>query len=243
MERFCNHVALLGKNAGCIEKMRGKVLLVFFLVDDAKSKWTDAEKQQYASVIERACFRLMRESGLPLSQLSITYVNRRVAVPYEVTRSNHQQMIRQVLESFSCKDAQEFRETYRREMEKDEVCVSFVLNRSFISYAQRRVAIDSVLPVGNGQGNEFSVVSFRKHDLRHSERSLLHELMHQFGAMDYYTNPQVAQAAERHFPGSIMNTGFAIDALTRYVIGWDTQLTPEAVAFLEATRHLTLKDI
>ena len=83
-----------------------------------------------------------------------------------------------------------------------------------------------------------SVVSFRKFDLKGSERSLIHELMHQFGAMDYYTPAFVEEAAKKYLPHSIMNDGSEIDALTRYVIGWDDTLTPEAIAFLKATALL-----
>ena len=242
-KRFEKHIALLGKNAGCIEKLRGRVLLVVFLVDDAKDQWDSASEKTYISVIQNACFRLMKESGLPLNQLSITYVNRHVSVPYEVTRSDHQRMIRDVLSTCYCEDTESFQDIYKREMDKDEVCVSFVLNRDFTSFAMRRISLDGVQEFSDRRGNEFSLVSFHKKDLRHSERSLIHELMHQFGATDYYTNPLMAKTAKKHLPGSIMNDGMKIDPLTRYAIGWDEHLAPEAIAFLEATKSLTLKDL
>lgn len=238
MNTYETHMALLGKNAGCIEKLRGKVLLVFFLVDDAKSKWDDLMEQKYKKVIQNACLRLMKESGLPTSQLYISYANCRASVPYEVTQKNFRQMMTDVLRSYGCKNAQSFQEAYRREMGKDEVCVSFVLNKYFTSFAQRIISSSRVMRTPTGRGDELSVVSFRKFDLKGSERSLIHELMHQFGAMDYYTPAFVEEAANKYLPRSIMNDGNEIDALTRYVIGWDDTLTPEAIAFLKATALL-----
>ena len=242
-KQFEKHIALLGKNAGCIEKLRGRVLLVMFLVDDAKGKWDSASEEACVTMIQNACFHLMEESGLPLNQLSITYVNRHVSVPYEVTRADYQRMMRDVLSTCYCEDTESFQDIYKREMSKDEVCVSFVLNRSFTSFAMRRVSLDGVQEVSDRRGSEFSVVSFQKKKPRCSERSLIHELMHQFGAMDYYAIPLMAKSAKKYLPGSIMNDGMKIDPLTRYAIGWDEHLAPEAISFLEATKSLTTKDL
>ena len=40
-----------------------------------------------------------------------------------------------------------------------------------------------------------------------------------------------------------MNAGDTIDDLTRYVIGWDEQLSPQAEAFLKAIRTITPAEI
>jgi len=235
MERFKKHPALLGKDAGCIIKLRGKVMLVVFLVDDAKSKWDDLSEKKYSRIIQNVCLGLMKESGLPWAQLNVTYANRRASVPYEVTQDNAWQLMRDVLQDYYCDDSDSFQDIYKREMGKDEVCVSFVLNRPFISYAHRVASLTTVLTRPFRKGNEFSVVSFRKNDLKRSEQSLLHELLHQFGAIDLYKPQKIETAARKHLPGSIMNDGDRIDPLTRYVIGWDDALSPEAIAFLEET--------
>lgn len=77
-------------------------------------------------------------------------------------------------------------------------------------------------------------------------RSVCHELMHLFGAWDYYTHDEVAQAAAAIYTTGIMLDGGQIspvDSLTAYVIGWTDVLDADAQAMLDATAHLTEDDM
>ena len=76
--------------------------------------------------------------------------------------------------------------------------------------------------------------------------ALLHELMHLYGAWDYYLHPEVSAAALSCCPDSLMlysQAGSRVDSLTAYVIGWTDVLDADAQALLDATAHLTEDDI
>ena len=77
-------------------------------------------------------------------------------------------------------------------------------------------------------------------------RSVCHELMHLYGAWDYYAHDEVAQAAEKNLMTSIMlsaDQDYPVDSLTAYVIGWAEELDAVALAMLADTAHLTEEDI
>jgi len=76
--------------------------------------------------------------------------------------------------------------------------------------------------------------------------SLMHELMHLYGAWDYYLHPEVKAAAQTCCPDSLMlycQAGSRVDSLTAYIIGWTDVLDEAAQALLAATAHLTEDDI
>ena len=75
------------------------------------------------------------------------------------------------------------------------------------------------------------------------KQTFLHELLHLFGAEDFYFPPAIEKAAEKWLPGSIMNGGDTIDDLTRVLIGWDEHLSGNAECFLNDIRDVTEKEI
>jgi len=78
-----------------------------------------------------------------------------------------------------------------------------------------------------------------------SEKTIIHELLHQFGAPDYYYPKAVKSLADKYFPQSIMTsgTGIVIDSLTSYLIGWSDSIDRNAATVLELTKQITYADI
>lgn len=70
-----------------------------------------------------------------------------------------------------------------------------------------------------------------------------HELLHLYGARDYYYPMAVSDAAATFLPDSIMLSGGTVDELTAYTVGWTKSLGRQAIGFLRATSHLTQKDL
>ncbi|MBQ7850344.1 MAG: hypothetical protein IJ343_11515 [Clostridia bacterium] len=69
-----------------------------------------------------------------------------------------------------------------------------------------------------------------------------HELLHLYGASDYYIHPDVKEAAKRCFPDSIMlssNAENRTESLTAYLVGWMYDLDSTALTFLEMTADIT----
>ena len=76
----------------------------------------------------------------------------------------------------------------------------------------------------------------------HSPDTIRHELLHLYGAEDYYFHPELEAAAREHFTKSVMldaAPGDPVDSFTAWLVGWTLQLDENATAFLQATAHLT----
>ena len=236
--------ALRGKNVGCSVKLRGRVVLIAFLVNDGVSKWTPEAEKEFVSCLRQITERLMQDSGLNREQLDIAYAYCQVTVPFSAERRNSSRFVESVLRQFDFEgeDVQAYQRHYEAKFNRDETSVAFVLNKPLRSYA---VSVDgaAVTEEEDPTGSEYSIVSFDPNDPAGSQRTFIHELMHQFGAIDYYYPPRLKMEAEHYFPGSIMNSGDTIDELTRYVIGWDEQLSPQAQAFLDAIETITPAEI
>lgn len=242
LEDVKNVFALHGKNCGCSLQLRGKVVLIAFLVNDGESHWDAASQAALVEVLKSASERLMVDSRLGKQDLQIAYAYCQVSVPYVVNRKTSKNCVFDVLRQFGYKSVSEYQKHYEQKFERDETSVSFVFNKTFRSYATQitnNVIPEEPMPVGE----EYSMVSFEKNNHNESEKSFLHELMHQFGAIDYYYPEYLKFKAEKFFPGSIMNDGMVIDDLTRFVIGWDDKPTQQAVDFLNAISAITEADV
>lgn len=87
-------------------------------------------------------------------------------------------------------------------------------------------------------------------DKKSRPHTLLHEILHTFGARDYYLPARVKKLAEEgeYFPHSVMLSGWdirpdSIDSLTRHLIGWHQKPDAAAQSFLDQTRDLTFSQI
>lgn len=241
-EEIKNVFALRGKNVGCSVKLRGRVVLIAFLINDGGSRWDRESEEVLVSSLKQVSANLMHTSGLNRDELDIAYAYCQVTVPYTVGKHNSSRFVQDVLRQFGYEDIQSYQKHYESKFHRDEACVSFVFNKSFRSYAVSVKAAEVTHREGPG-GNEYSIVAFNPKDPQKSQRTFIHELMHQFGAVDYYYPERLAIEAEHYFPGSIMNSGETIDDVTRYVIGWTDSLTPQAKAFLKAISKIPQAEI
>lgn len=235
--------ALKGKNAGCSLKLRGKVVLIAFLVNDGESRWDAASQEKFVASLKEISNRLMDESGLNKEQLQIAYAYKQVDIPYIVNRKNDSNCMHDVLRQFGYSDVQSYQKHYEEKFERDETAITFVFNKEFRSHAfSADKSIDdpeAVDPIGD----EYSFVSFCADDVEDSSRGFIHELMHQFGAIDYYYPENIAVKANMMLPGSIMNGGNNIDDLTRYIIGWDDEPSTAALNFLKSISDIPIEEI
>ncbi|MBR3764247.1 MAG: hypothetical protein IKK57_06810, partial [Clostridia bacterium] len=76
--------------------------------------------------------------------------------------------------------------------------------------------------------------------------TIRHELLHLFGARDFYIHDAIEAAAKTYFPDSIMlstDEDKAVDSLTAYLVGWTSTPDAQAQRFLTDTRRITQDDI
>lgn len=75
---------------------------------------------------------------------------------------------------------------------------------------------------------------------------LAHEILHLFGAKDYYFPDAYAEKARVYFPTSLMlktREESEVDSLTAYIIGWTDEPDENAIQFLKATEDVEWEDI
>lgn len=101
----------------------------------------------------------------------------------------------------------------------------------------------------NFEGRSYAVPGYARtlpeyvvYYMDHSPDTIRHELLHLYGAEDYYFHPELEAAAREHFTKSVMldaAPGDPVDSFTAWLVGWTLQLDENATAFLQATAHLT----
>lgn len=236
ISKYENHFALRAKGKGVSGSFRGKVCFVAFLVHEAKSAWSKEDIEKCKEVLKRVQSTLQSQSELPEKRLHVTYAMDVVSVQLKFDRDFYQELEANVLKQYGpYSESAAYQEHYKKKFLKDEAPIIFILNRDFRSFAVSSVSDSST-------GNEASYVSFSG-DIDGCVRTIIHELLHQFGAIDLYLPEKVKAIAEQYLPDSVMNSGTQVDPLTRYLIGWDKDPKQEALQFLEETKDITEEEI
>lgn len=240
---FENHFALSAKNKGCTLQCCGKVVLRFFLVDDCESCWNPAATDNFKSVVTEVSDILMRAARREYLYLEVVpaFVRRRLSLGVRATGQD----VSWVREFYaSARQVMEDQDRFRQEAGCDESPILFVLNKNFRSSARSA----SVTASGDRGAEEWSVIGFNNTpsgDASFAKRTLLHEILHQFGAVDLYYPERVRLAAERQLGQSVMGLGssLTIDDLTKVLIGWRRTFTERTMRFLSDTASVTAAEI
>ena len=223
-----NNYYLGMRDTGASRKLTGNVVVIHVLVNDMMSNW------MYPIHVS--------EYQMAAAQMEMTFSNASYGSPHRpYMRSVYLQInlpmvadqsgmwINYAFASLGFPNAAAMQYYYESMYNCDEAPIIFAFNRPMRSFAS----------ANNDRSyfrqDEFSAV-FRHTSYAFESRVLVHELLHQFGAIDYYYPQITVYAAQRYFPNSIMyTTGNEIDDLTRYLIGWTNELSDKAVAFLRDT--------
>lgn len=234
---YADHFALKGIDKGSSRKLLGNVCIVAFFVHDIKCAWKKEEKAVMKEVLVKVVDEINSQSKLPPKKLSISYAYDDVPVQLKFDADNYYALIPEVLKQYGdYQTVADYSSHYKKKFSKKEVPIVFFFHRDFRSFAHMHTA------EGEDKSGELSFVSYRD-NVSDCVRTLLHELLHQFGAIDYYLPEKVKQVAERVFENSIMNGGMVIDPLTRYIIGWDEEPDDSVFRFLEETKDVTPEEI
>lgn len=236
-DEFAGHFALAAKDKGCSKKLYGKVTLVAFLVHDRSSAWKQDDVDKIKAVLDKAAKLIKEKSGLTDNRLRVSYAFDDVPIQFRYDGENYEHIVHEVLKQYGFDNAADYQAHYEKKFGKTEAPLIFIINRNFRSFA-RNTESDST----GSAGSEYSFVSFND-DVDSCVRTMIHEVLHQFGAVDFYLPDKVKQVAENIFPDSIMLKGQEIDDLTRYIIGWDKKLSDKATQFLSETSTVTAEEI
>ncbi|MBE6762087.1 MAG: hypothetical protein E7551_07340 [Ruminococcaceae bacterium] len=226
---FSDHLFLSYREIGGSKKLVGDIIVIVFFVDDNQSSWTEEAKKQFIEKHNSAMqilLRLAKKNGV---NLKIRNAYGDITIPLNCTKDNYLEWSDSAVKRYNASNINEYQKIYKDYYKCDECPILFVFNKSF-----RSCAI-SVNPLTQKYA-ELSIISY---DCRTG--SIIHELLHQFGAADLYFPSELKALVQKMNYESIMLTSSQhyIDSLTAYLIGWKNEVNDSAATILRKTSHYT----
>ncbi len=231
-----NNYFLSAKCIGPTVKLTGEIVLVVLFVNDAVSKWTDKAKDEYLKIHNKTVHAVTEEAKNRNIPLRLRTGTGEVSVETVCSSFNYREWIPNIWKTKNANDTASFQKYFENKYNCCDAPILFVFNKFARSFA---MTTDTY----NRYPEECSVIFKDSPGKPFSERTVLHEILHQFGAVDLYFPDEVKKSAENNLPKSIMNDGNEIDSLTEYLIGWKDEISENANVFLKETSHITLDDI
>lgn len=217
-----DHPLLADVQAGPCKSLTGQVQVVVLIVSTPGSPWTQEEVTSIRQQVQSASRMLRSEAAVYGASLSISYRFHQVSASSGPDMHNSEEWLDGVLrkvDGISGRiNASAWADTPLL-VYVSEAGRAFAHCQSNDSYAEY-----AVLYRGDGSG------------------VIRHEMLHLFGAQDYYVEETIAAAAGRLFPTSIMlhsDYSGTVDPLTAYVIGWTTGPGVTGLQLLEETSSVT----
>ena len=222
------HLFLQYKEKGNCEALKGEVSILLVFVSDSESSWDPASRETAEKELCREMIRMMDYAEGYGAPLSILYGEWDISVAVDMESNNSEDWEASVCAAMGFQSLYDLQMALERDWSVASAPMVFVLNKP-----GRAAAYSSC---SDGTAEYLTVYS--------SEYSAFcHELLHLYGARDYYYPMAVSDAAATYFTDSIMSTGKTIDPLTAYTVGWTGAPGRQAIGFLRATAHLTQKDL
>ena len=225
---YDHHLFMKYRGKGNCESLTGKVSVLLVFVNDTESAWDNAAKEE-AQI--RLCEEMVKLAGYAHTagaELSLEYGEMDVTLSLAAHSYNTAAWENEAAEAMGFASVDALQTCLEEEWEVGSVPVVFLLNK-----AGRAVAYYTK----NKAGAEYLTMYASDYS------PFCHELLHLYGAQDYYYPACVAAAANGFLKNSIMNTGDAVDPLTAYTVGWTNVLSYEAKGFLDAVSSLTEKEL
>ena len=225
---YRDHLFLNHQNRGNCGELTGKVSFLFVFVSDCESSWDSSSKEAAEARLRQEMDRLngyAREAGV---SLTLYYGDWDVSIQADVEAYRPKEWEGGLMAEMGFASIHHLQTDLQQNWNVDSAPVVFLLNKT-----GRATAYST----HQAEGAEYLVMYAS--DLT----PFCHELLHLYGARDYYYPEVVVTAAKEHLPESIMGTGDVMDDLTAFTIGWRCMLSDDAKGFLNATAHLTQKDL
>ena len=225
---YNDHLFMQTKGKGNCETLTGKICLMLVFVSDIESTWDSASRAEAESKLCEEMVKMMDYADGFGVDLSIYYGEWDLYLPTDVESYTAYDWQETFVSKVGYDSFHDVQLSLEREWQVASVPLVFVLNKEgrACAYTQSAAA-----------GEEFLTVYSSDYS------SFCHEMLHLYGAEDYYYPKTVTDAAKTYFPGSIMLDGSTVDDFTAYIVGWKKTLSDNAKKFLKATAHLTQEDM
>lgn len=223
--KYRDHYYIGPRDAGDCDSLTGNVMITVVFTDEPGSIWTDLDVADFKNGLQEATAKLTEEARRYGARLQISFHFLRAQTDSVVTFANFMNWSEKALESTGFSDPEGTIPALKKQYGVKEAPILFAVNRGGRAHARTRPTPD---------GLEFAILFRDNSDYRH-------ELLHMFGAKDYYYPAEVKKLAETYFPNSIMNASENVvtDPLTAYLVGWTDTLSHEAMQFLDETAWIT----
>ena len=223
------HFLTRAMNKGNCRKLTGTIVFFLTYVSDPEYSWNEEDLRKASQTCISSIKKMKaaaKEDRVPLR----CYVHeQKVTIGCRLSVKNNNEWRKEIARNLGAADMEALHEALRKKFGMDTIVYVFMTGKAGRAYA---------LPVYTNSNQSEGVVLFRNFD------SILHEVFHLFGAADYYYPERLAQIAKRYFPDSVMLVGGGkdIDDVTRYLIGWHSQPTAKALAFLRETSVISAQE-
>ncbi|MBQ7321946.1 MAG: hypothetical protein IJW99_07595 [Clostridia bacterium] len=221
------HFWMRYRNEGASERLHDRVHILTVFVEDAESHWDEASKHKFWRSLEQVIPYLCAEAKRYGTELEVKHSHFVMEIPADYTAHWFTYLPR----FFPGRTILELQQHYEKKLGCDEAPFLFVFNQKGRCYACADKDGDGY------ESEEFSVI-FR--DFK--PFAIMHELLHQFGARDYYFPAWVKEIAQKYYPESIMlGGGMEVDDLTAFLVGWQPEISETSYHFLKDTMRLNEK--
>ncbi|MBR5264182.1 MAG: hypothetical protein IKV50_05750 [Clostridia bacterium] len=222
------HLFLQSKGKGNCETLDGEISILLVFVSDIESSWDYSTRETAESELCGEMIRMMEYAKGYGVSLSVMYGELDVSVAVDVESYNSHVWEESLCAALGYGSIYDLQMLLERDWEVASAPVVFVLNKPgrAAAYSSSYDDVEEYLTVYSSDYSSFC-----------------HELLHLYGAQDYYYPLAVSNAATTYLPDSIMLSGDTVDELTAYTVGWTKSPGKQARRFLQATAHLTQKDL
>lgn len=205
--------------AGSCKALEGDVAVTVLFMNDLESSWTQEKMDAFLTDVYNACWELTFEAADWGKELNFTVHTTQGYVAEVVDPELAYLSFRQHIESAGYSTVpSECLSQLQMQTYSDTVPVIVVFNKPGRSYA---------CP------NTNEIVNVEHCYIFDDPSALKHELLHLFGAADFYYHDYLNWSVGQYLGDSIMaSTGGPVDDMTAYLIGWTDTLTEDANLFL-----------
>ncbi len=218
---------LKARNVGASRKLKGDVGVVVCFMKKKPTDFSEATRAQFYNALGEGCRWLEAEAKRYGTSLTFKYYHAVIEVPEDVNPAKGYSLIRDHFNSQTL-NMDGLQNYYEKKMNLDEILFLLVFDEVERSFAQKQSTAYSV--------DECSVL-FKDGNNQYNWSTVAHELLHQFGAIDYYYPPRVTKCARFYFQNSIMGVGNnnVMDDFTAYLVGIKETISADTYHFLEDT--------
>lgn len=209
--------ALQSRGVGSCKELAGNVAVTVVFVDDTVSSWTQTEIDEFTNDLYASIADLTHQAAQWNVALSITLHTCHSTIEYEVPPESASNDLGPIL-SRAGYNMYGLSDALKNKYSAEAVPIVIAFNKEGRSYAMLNDREDQIEACYLFSGSD----------------AFNHELLHLFGAADFYYHGLMDFGASDVLGDSIMGDSATdrVDDLTAYLVGWTDELTNEAETML-----------